>query len=142
MPEENQQYSALTSIEQMDPGVHGPGCAWTRVCMDPGVHVSNVAHPNTHQHNNTNTFKRGILKHAGTGANHRTVYTVRPRLSGPLLSGSLAYPEENRGLPIYSICHAYIQYACSVIWFPRPSGYFCGKRMCAVKRGLTVLRSI
>ena len=28
---------------------------------------------------------------------------------------------------------------CSVIRFPRLSGHFCGKRMCAVKRGLTVL---
>ena len=28
---------------------------------------------------------------------------------------------------------------CSVIQFPRLSGYFCGKLMCAVMRGLTVL---
>ena len=50
--------------------------------------------------------------------------------------------EENRWLPIYSICHAYIQYVCSIIRFPRPSGYFRGKRMCAAMRGLTVVRSL
>ena len=46
--------------------------------------------------------------------------------------------EENRLLPIYSLCHAYIQYVCSIIRFPRLSGYFRGKRMCAAKQGLTV----
>ena len=51
----------------------------------------------------------------------------------------LHHPEESRWLPIYSICHAYIQYVCSIIRFPRLSGYLCEKRMCAVKRGLTVL---
>ena len=51
------------------------------------------------------------------------------------------HPEENRWLLIYSIRHAYIQYVCSIIRLPRLSGYFCGKRMCAVKRGLAVLRS-
>ena len=34
------------------------------------------------------------------------------------------HPVENRWLPIYSICHAYIQYVCSIIRFPRLSGYF------------------
>ena len=43
---------------------------------------------------------------------------------------------------MYSICHAYIQYVCSIIPFPRLSGYICGKRMCAVMRGLTVAVSI
>ena len=49
------------------------------------------------------------------------------------------HPEENCWLPIYSICHAYIQYVCSIIRFPRLSGYICRKRMCAVKRGLTIV---
>ena len=49
------------------------------------------------------------------------------------------HPEENSWLQMYSICHAYIQYVCSIIRFPRLSGYFCEKRMCAVMRGLTVL---
>ena len=35
-------------------------------------------------------------------------------------------------------CHMHIQHVCSVIRFPHLSGYFCGKQMCAVKRGLTV----
>ena len=35
-------------------------------------------------------------------------------------------------------CHMHIQYVCSVIRLPRLSGCFCGKQMCAVKRGLTV----
>ena len=35
-------------------------------------------------------------------------------------------------------CHMHIQHVCLVIRFPRLSGYFCGKQMCAVKRGLTV----
>ena len=48
------------------------------------------------------------------------------------------HPEENRWLPIYSLCRAYMQYVCSIILFPRLSGYFCGERTCAVKRGLTV----
>ena len=39
---------------------------------------------------------------------------------------------------LYCICHAYIQYVCSIIRFPRLSGYFRGKRMCAAKQGLTV----
>ena len=50
------------------------------------------------------------------------------------------HPEENCWLPIYSICHAHIQCVCSIIRFPRLSGYFSGKRLCAVKRGLTVHR--
>ena len=52
------------------------------------------------------------------------------------------HPEENHSLPIYSIWHAYIQYVCSIIRFPRLSGYFCGKRMCAVMRGLAVLSTL
>ena len=32
------------------------------------------------------------------------------------------HPEENRWLPIYSICHAYIQYVWSIIRFPRLPG--------------------
>ena len=48
------------------------------------------------------------------------------------------HPEENHWLPINSICHAYMQYVCSIIRFPRLSGCCCGKRMCTVMRGLTV----
>ena len=49
------------------------------------------------------------------------------------------HKDENRWLPIYSICRAYIQYVCSIIRFPLLSGYFCEKRTCAVMRGLTVV---
>ena len=65
---------------------------------------------------------------------------------------------ENRWLPIYSICHAYIQCVCVCVSdYPVPQPIrmffcgkgicvfcgkgmcvFCGKGMCAVKRGLTV----
>ena len=38
-------------------------------------------------------------------------------------------------------CHMHMQYVCSVIRLPRLSGYFGGKQMCAVMRGLTVLTS-
>ena len=47
--------------------------------------------------------------------------------------------EENHWLQIYTICHAYIQ-VC-VFDYPVLSPiriFFCGKQMCAVKRGLTV----
>ena len=50
------------------------------------------------------------------------------------------HPEEYRWLPINSIWLAYIQYVCSIIRFPRLSGYCCGKRMqCAVMQRLTVV---
>ena len=39
-------------------------------------------------------------------------------------------PGENRWSPIYSICHAYIQYVCSIIRFPRLSGYFFVENGC------------
>ena len=45
------------------------------------------------------------------------------------------HPEENRWLPIYSICHAYIQYVCLIIRFPRLSGYFLwGTFVCGYAR--------
>ena len=69
-------------------------------------------------------------------SDHKKDMSLQSDLAYPVLF----YPEENRWLPIYSIWHAYIQFVCSIIRFPRLSGYFCGKRMCAVERGLTVPR--
>ena len=94
-------------------------------------------------------------KWSQTGISHLLPVTVLAEINPELfllshfrLQSDLAYPvlffriprhpEENHWLPIYSICHAYIQYVCPIIWFPRLSGYFCGKPLCAVKRGLTV----
>ena len=48
-------------------------------------------------------------------------------------------PEENSWLQIYSIRDASNITVCSVIRLPRLSLYFSGKRMCAVKRGISVL---
>ena len=56
---------------------------------------------------------------------------IRSNLSGSPPSG------KNRWLPIYSICHAYIQYVCSIISLAYPD-MFCGKRMYADMGGLTV----
>ena len=74
--------------------------------------------------------------------------TVRPCLSGPLFR-IRRHQEEIAGYRFtayVNVMHTlYIQITmihyhdvCSIIRFPRLSGYFCGKRMCAAKRGLTV----
>ena len=45
------------------------------------------------------------------------------------------HPVENRWSPIYTICHAHIQYVCSIVRFPRLSGYFAENgcvRLCDV----------
>ncbi|XP_065195356.1 WD repeat-containing protein WRAP73-like [Sycon ciliatum] len=47
-----------------------------------------------------------------------------------------------RWLPIYSLCHAYNTNVYSIIRFPRLSGYFSEKRMCAIMLGLAVYQYI
>ena len=68
----------------------------------------------------------------------------------PVVQSHLAYPvlvhpdpwSSGRKSLVNDLQHMpCIHTVCSIIRFPRLSGYFCGKRMCAVMQGLTVIVS-